>query len=37
MNERVSFVCARASQLRKGNDMTQHEAFIQANKDWKQQ
>lgn len=38
-NERVSFVCTRAGQIRKGKttaELTQKEAFVLANKEWKQ-
>lgn len=36
INPRVSFVCKRAAQLRKQcHGMTQKEAFINANQEWK--
>lgn len=34
---RVSFVCTRAAELRKGKEvfvMNQHDAFVLANKEW---
>lgn len=37
MNERVSFVCKRAAQIRKGvKYMTQSDAMKQANQEWKE-
>ena len=36
MNERVSFVCTRSAEIRKGTEISQSIAMVQANKEWKE-
>lgn len=33
-NERISYVCKKAAEIRKGTDITQHDAMVMANEQW---